>query len=113
MCAAIVLCTRCNNGVATIVKTLGRLKNRQMRDKTNECLSVSVKKTNKDEQKLKHSCYSEGTITARVEAVKQIRTLVADKPPAKRKSKIMNVKEWKSLLKFLDMEMTTFCSCES
>ena len=32
-----------------------RLKNRQMRDETNNCLSVSVKKTNKDAQRLKHS----------------------------------------------------------
>ena len=31
------------------------LKNRQMRDETNNCLSVSVKKTNKDAQTLKHS----------------------------------------------------------
>ena len=32
-----------------------RLKNRQMRDETNNCLSVSVKKTNKDTQTPKHS----------------------------------------------------------
>ena len=32
-----------------------RLKNRQMRDETNNYLSVSVKKTNKDAQTLKHS----------------------------------------------------------
>ena len=30
-------------------------KNRQMRDETNNCLSVSVKKINKDAQTLKHS----------------------------------------------------------
>ena len=30
--------------------------------------------------------------------MKQTRASVADKPPAKRKSKIMNVTEWKSLL---------------
>ena len=39
------------------------IKIRQMRDETNECLSVSVKKTNKDAQMLKHSCYIEGAIT--------------------------------------------------
>ena len=67
-----------------------------MRDETKNCLSVSVKKTNKDAQTLKQ-CYSEGAIK-RVEAVKRTRASVADKPPAKRKSKIMNVTEWKSLL---------------
>ena len=42
---------------------IATIENRQMRDETNECLSVSVKKTNKDAQMLKHSCYSEGAIT--------------------------------------------------
>ena len=36
------------SGVATIVKT-------QMRDETKECLSLSVKKTNKDAKTLKHT----------------------------------------------------------
>ena len=78
-----------------------------MRDETNESLSVSVEKTKKDAQALKHSYYSEGVIT-QVEAMKQTRASVADKPPAKRKSKIMNVKEQKLLLKFLDLEMTQY-----
>ena len=34
--------------------------------------------------------------------MKRTRASDADKPPAKRKSKFMNVKERKSLLKFLD-----------
>ena len=72
-------------------------------------LSVSVKKTNKDAKMLKHSCYSEGTIT-RVEAVKRIRASVADKPPAKRRSKIINIKEQKSLLKLLDSGDDTILS---
>ena len=44
-------------------------------------------------------CHSEGAITG-AGGVK--RTKASDQPPAKRKLKIMNVKEWKSLLKFLD-----------
>ena len=46
-------------------------------------------------------CHSEGAITgagARSEPIK-----ASDQPPAKRKSKIMKVKERKSLLKFLDL----------
>ena len=85
----------------------GRLKNWQMRDETNECLSVSVKKMNKDAKTMKHGCYSEGAITW-VEAMQWNRASVAHKPPAKRKSKIMNFKEQKSLLKFLDPEMTQY-----
>ena len=48
---------------------------------------------------MEHGCHSEDVITG-AGCVK--RTKVSDQPPAKRKSKIMNVKEWKSLLKFLD-----------
>ena len=51
----------------------------------------SVKKTNKDAQMLKHSCYSEGTISTRVEAMKRTRASVADKPPAKRKKIVAEV----------------------
>ena len=91
------------------------------------CLLVSVKKSKKDTQTKEHRCHSESVITravsvkktkedTRMEEHKHIchsegaitgaggvkLTKASDQPPAKRKSKIMNIKERKSLLKFLD-----------
>ena len=85
------------NGVATIVKTQERAQE-SVNERRNKQLFISIGK--EDEYRCANAetqCYSEGAIK-RLEAVKRTRALVADKPPAKRKSKIMNVTEWKSLL---------------
>ena len=72
-----------------------------------KCLSVSVKKTKKDTQMVEHSCHSEDMIM-QAGGVKQ--TKASNQPPAKRRSKIMNVKEQKSLLNFLDSGDDTILS---